>query len=125
MSYSRLYPAQAYITQVILVFFVGGSPKIILSKFDMYRVHFERKNNVRRRATFQQAARFLALMRTSHNAIPEPCTTMELVVVPQVSDERKNNKHLSLIVLFRAKYTEINQEKVTQNTSNIQQKSFF
>ena len=74
---------------------------------------------------FNMAARFLALMRTSHNAIPEPCTTMELVVVPQGSDEKKDNKRLSLNVFFRAKYTEINQEKVTQNTSNIQQNIFF
>ena len=69
--------------------------------------------------------RYFQLMRLSHNAMPEPCTTMEMVVVPQVWDRKKDNKTLSLNVLFRAKYTEINQEKVTQNTSNIQQTSFF
>ena len=59
-------------------------------------------------------------MTKSHNAIPEPCTTMEIVVVPQVWDKQKSNKTFALHVIFRAKYTEINQEKVRQNTSNIQ-----
>ena len=55
---------------------------------------------------------FWQLMQSSHNAIPEPCTTMEIVVVPQVWDGKENTKTLSWQVFFRAKYTEINQEKV-------------
>ena len=51
-------------------------------------------------------------MRISHNAIPEPCKTMEMVVVPQVLNKKENNKTLELIIYFPAKYTEINQEKV-------------
>ena len=51
-------------------------------------------------------------MRTSHNAIPEPCTTMELVVVPQVWNKEEYNKFIIWEVFFRAKYTEISQEKV-------------
>ena len=50
-------------------------------------------------------------MRTSHNSIPEPCTTMEMVAVPEVWARKEKNKTLALNVFFRAKYTEINQEK--------------
>ena len=64
-------------------------------------------------------------MTKSHNAIPEPCTTMEIVVVPQVLQKIENNKTLGLEIYFQAKYTEINQEKVRQNTSNIHQYCFF
>ena len=59
---------------------------------------------------------FVRLTRESHNAIPEPCTTMEIVVVPQIRDKEENGKTLSLKVYFKAKYTEINQEKVRNNT---------
>ena len=61
--------------------------------------------------------RLSQLMRTSHNAIPEPCTTMEIVVVPQVWDDNKytNNRTLKWEVFFKAKYTNIKQEQVTQN----------
>ena len=75
---------------------------------------------------FNTASRFYTLMRESHNAFPEPCTTMEIVAVPQVFEKFENNKYLTLRVVFRAKFTEINQEKVRQySTSNIQQKVCF
>ena len=58
---------------------------------------------------------FFRLMTTSHNAIPEPCTSMEMVVLPRVLNKKEKNKTLLCEVLFRAKYTEINQEKVRKN----------
>ena len=58
---------------------------------------------------------FNGLMTKSHNAIPEPCTTMEIVVASQVWDDNKNNKTLKWEVFFKAKYTNIKQEQVTQN----------
>ena len=63
---------------------------------------------------FNISAIFHGLMRTSHNAIPEPCTTMEIVVVPQIWDDKKINRTLKWEVFFKAKYTNINQEQVTQ-----------
>ena len=54
-------------------------------------------------------------MRSLNNkAIPEPCTTMEIAVVPQVWNSEANSKTLFWKVFFKPKYTEINEEKVTK-----------
>ena len=73
---------------------------------------------------FNTASRFYTLMRESHNAFPEPCTTMEIVAVPQVFEKFENNKYLTLRVVFRAKFTEINQEKVRNIVLQIFNKKF-
>ena len=64
---------------------------------------------------FNISAIFSGLMMKSHNAFPEPCTTMEIVVVPQIWDDKRNNNTLKWELFFKAKYTNIKQEQVTQN----------
>ena len=57
---------------------------------------------------------FFRLMVKSHNAIPEPCTTMEIGIVPQVWTKKDDNKTLKWQVFFKAKYTEIIQEQIIE-----------
>ena len=54
------------------------------------------------------------LMKESQEAFPEPCRTMEIVVVPEIQDNPKLPKNIfDIKVYFRAKYTEVNQERVS------------
>ena len=54
------------------------------------------------------------LAMISQHVSPEPCTTMEMVVVPTIEgNPNASNKEFNLRVQFRAKYTEISQERVT------------
>ena len=53
------------------------------------------------------------LMRESYQATPERCTTMKVVVVPDIQNsERVGKKFLRLVFIFPAKFTEIKDEKV-------------
>ena len=63
-------------------------------------------------------------MLESYRAVPEPCTTMKVVVLPDIQkEEGMDNDILKFRIEFPVEYTEIKHERVNINfTENLNMK---
>ena len=83
--------------------------------FIQFQVLIERMHHHVTERSFKTFQSFFLfnLMRESYQANPEPCTTMKVVVVPDIQyNEKLGDQDLRLVLFFPVEFTEIKQEKV-------------